>query len=133
MEKPGISCVCVTHGRPWLLEEAIESFNMQYYAGDAELLIVNDCPEQELRMAEDVDNITIMNLSEPITNLSTKFNIAVQAASYNLIAWWEDDDISLPHRLISSEAKIGDKAGYKQGRSWFWHNSLHVPSLILFF
>ena len=46
-----ISCLCCTYGRPpdrqYLLEEALQSFIQQSYP-DKELIIVNDCPEQEL-------------------------------------------------------------------------------------
>src|SRR5690349_243347 len=46
-----VSCICATYNRPphfqWLLEEAIESFLRQDYA-EKELIVLNDCPEQEL-------------------------------------------------------------------------------------
>ena len=34
-----VSAVCITYGRPALLEEAIESFLRQTFSGDSELVI----------------------------------------------------------------------------------------------
>lgn len=92
-----ISCVCPTHGRAHVIGEAVESFRRQTYGGDMEMLILNDCPEQPLSC--DVPGVRIINLSEPIPDASLKFNRAVEEADGGLIAWWEDDDISLPDRV----------------------------------
>lgn len=96
-----ISCVCPTHGRAHVIGEAVESFRRQTYGGDMEMLILNDCPEQPLSC--DVPGVRIINLPEPIPDASLKFNRAVEEADGDLIAWWEDDDISLPLRLEYSE------------------------------
>lgn len=92
-----ITCVCPTHGRAHVIGEAVESFLRQTYRGDKELLIVNDCPEQPLEC--DAPGVRIINLLEPIPDASAKFNRAVAEADGDLIAWWEDDDISLPMRI----------------------------------
>ena len=45
---PPVSCMCLTYGRPHLLEEAIESFLRQDYQGQKELIVLNDLPQEEL-------------------------------------------------------------------------------------
>lgn len=118
-----ITCVCVTHGRPYFLNEAAESFLRQERDGfDAELLIYSDCPEQELVC--DLPDVRVVNLSEPVPDLSSKFNMAVREARGELVAWWEDDDISLPSRLRHSLVGMGDACYFKQGSAWFWNDGL---------
>jgi len=43
-----ISAKCITYGRVDFLEEALQSFLLQDYAGERELVIVNDYPLQTL-------------------------------------------------------------------------------------
>ena len=47
-ETPPVSCMCLTYGRPHLLEEAVESFLRQDYRGLKELVVVNDLSDQHL-------------------------------------------------------------------------------------
>lgn len=122
--KPVITCLCPTHGRAHLVEEAVESYLRQWPCGvETELLIVNDCPEQTLRC--DAPGVRIINLPEPITDLSAKFNTAVELASGDWIAWWEDDDISLPFRLRNTIRDCddhGDLSYFKQEFAFVWHD-----------
>ncbi len=101
-----ITCVCPTHGRAHVIGEAVESFLRQTYKGEMEMLILNDCPEQPLEC--DAPGVRIINLPEPIPDASSKFNRAVAEADGDLIAWWEDDDISLPGRLLNMEDTMSD-------------------------
>ena len=103
MSNPGISCVCLTYGRSWLLAEAIESFTRQDYDGPSELIIVNDYPEITIKVnyveLDDNQHITVLNLPKRMTSLNDKFDLGVKVAQYPLVAMWDDDDISLVHRL----------------------------------
>jgi GT2 family glycosyltransferase len=47
-EKLPISYMCLTYGRPKVLEEAIESFLRQDYKGEKELVVLNDFADQTL-------------------------------------------------------------------------------------
>lgn len=119
-----ISCVCPTHGRAHVIGEAVESFRRQTYGGDMEMLILNDCPEQPLSC--DVPGVRIINLPEPIPDASLKFNRAVEEADGDLIAWWEDDDISLPGRVEGLHDRWSGLPGYcyaeyiKPMRAFMW-------------
>lgn len=120
-----ISCVCITHGRAHIIGEAVESYLRQDDCGvETEMLIYNDCPEQPLVC--NAPGVRVVNLSEPIRDVSLKFNAAVSDARGNLVAWWEDDDISLPWRLADSyrmmRAGGGTARYYKHSHAWCWNN-----------
>lgn len=129
MEK--ITCVCPTHGRAWAIGETIESFLRQEPCGyETELLILNDCIEQPLICYS--PRVRIINLPDYVTNVCRKFDLAVKAAESEWIAWWEDDDISLPHRLrMSVERGISKGTAYRQTTAWHLNNGalsfLHAP------
>jgi len=124
MKKPAITCLCPTHGRAHIIGEAIESYLRQDPCGvETELLIVNDCPEQPLDVS--APGVRVVNIYEPIPDYSLKMNKAVELAAGDLIAWWEDDDISLPFRLRMSFPWI--ERGfeyYKQSRAWMWQSGI---------
>ena len=104
MNKPAISCVCLTYGRTWLLAEAIESYLRQDYQGQSELIILNDFAGMTLEIDAETygERIKIINLPKRMTSLNDKFDLGVKFAQYPLICMWDDDDISLPHRLSVS-------------------------------
>jgi len=97
---PKVSCFCPTFGRPNLLEEAIESFLRQDYAGEKELVILNDYPEQTLHF--DHPEIVIKNVSKHILPLGKKFNETANLCSGDILFPWDDDDIYLPWKLSYS-------------------------------
>jgi len=123
MSNPVISCVMPTHGRAHHVCESVQSYLNQIPCGvETELVILNDCPEQTLTC--DLPGVRVINVPLWQGDLSTKFNEAVALAAGEYIAWWEDDDISLPFRL-SHSLKVAQqtKAGYvKQSHAWCWNS-----------
>jgi cellulose synthase/poly-beta-1,6-N-acetylglucosamine synthase-like glycosyltransferase len=117
---PLVSCICPTYGRPpayqHLLEEAIESFLRQDYP-NKELIVLNDCPGQELVC--DAPGVRVVNAPERFATLGEKYNAAVDLAHGDLLAPWEDDDISLPWRLSLSVERLGDADYFNPQRYWF--------------
>ncbi len=117
---PMVSCICMTYARPpesqWLLEEAIESFLRQTYP-NKELIILNDCPQQELVC--DAPGVRIVNAPMRYPTLGDKDNAAIAIARGELIARWDDDDISLPWRLSFSVERIGDADYFNPRAYWF--------------
>ena len=113
--------MCPTFARPpaylHLLEEVVESFRLQTYAGPKELIILNDCPTQQLSC--DLAGVRVVNLSERMPTLGQKYNEMVRLAKYDLLAPAEDDDISLPDRLAQAEERIGDAHAWNPQRSYF--------------
>lgn len=116
VEPVGISCLCRTYGRTALLEEAIQSFLAQDFPGPKELIILNDLDAQELRFAH--PDVTILNVYERYPTLGDKCNALVEHARYDLLAPWDDDDISLPSRLSTSVC--GLQSGYFKPASAFF-------------
>jgi glycosyltransferase involved in cell wall biosynthesis len=118
---PGVSCICCTYSRPALLEEAIESFLRQDYAGPKELIIINDFADQTL--IYDHPQVRIINLMQRMHSVGEKINTAVALAAYDLICPWDDDDIYLPHRLRLSVSRLDPKRGiFKAAQAFFWNN-----------
>lgn len=123
MNMPLVSCLCATYNRPrshqYLLEEAIESFVRQTYP-NKELIVLNDCPGQELVC--DATGVRVVNVPERFPSLGDKWNAAVELARGDLLAPWNDDDISLPKRLTFSVERLGDADYFNPRRYWF-HDS----------
>lgn len=92
-----ISCKCITYGRVEFLEESIESFLRQEYAGDYELVIINDYPLQKLHF--DHPKIRIYNLDFTFNTIGEKENFAISSCKYDNIAVWDDDDLAMPNHL----------------------------------
>jgi len=102
-----------------LLSEAVESFRRQRLgAVTAELLIVNDCAEQQIVC--DVPGVRVINLPDQVPDLSDKFNLGMQESSAKWIAFWDDDDISLPDRVADSVTRAGTTLAYRPTLCWNW-------------
>jgi len=115
-----ISCCCPTHGRAHVIGEAIESYLRQEPCGvETELVVLNDCEEQPLVC--EAPGVRIFNVDQ-MTGVCEKFDVVVNLARGEYIAWWEDDDISLPHRLKRSVEMLKDGAAYKQKNAWYMQN-----------
>ena len=120
---PLVSCICPTYNRPpryqHLLEEAIASFLRQDYP-NKELIVLNDCPGQELICDE--PGVRVVNVAERYPSIGDKQNAAVGLARGELIAPWDDDDISLPWRLSLSVERLGDGDYFNPRSYWFLDN-----------
>jgi glycosyltransferase involved in cell wall biosynthesis len=129
---PPVSCICPTYGRPHLLEEAIQSFIDQDYAGRKELIVLNDLDDQRLRF--DHPEVSIVNVSQRFRTLGEKYNALVALASNDVLFPWDDDDISLPNRLSLSVKRFDPEKGfYKPATAWVWNDGrLDGPESNLF-
>lgn len=102
-----------------LLEETVFWFTRQTVKpGTAELLILNDDPHQTLVC--DVPDVNIVNLDVPLPTLGDKYNAMLWLARGAYIFPWEDDDISLPHRIEQGLAILNSGYDYfNPGGSWY--------------
>jgi len=121
--QPAVSCICLTYGRPEVLEEALASFLSQEYAGPKELIIVNDYKEQTLVFAH--PEVRVFNVPKRFATVGEKMNAAVALASHDLLFVWDDDDIYLPHRLRFSIEQFDPRKGFfKPDKAWFWNDGV---------
>lgn len=99
---PLVSCLCVTLGRPRLLERAITCFRGQRYP-EKELVIVYesfDEPTKDiLAGVGDPDIVKIEAPAEPGLTLGALRNMAVAKCSGDYFCQWDDDDYSHPERI----------------------------------
>jgi len=115
---PPVSCMCLTYGRPHVLEEAIGSFLLQDYEGEKELIVLNDLPDQEL--AFDHPEVKIINVKKRFRGMGEKRNACAALCSHDLLFVWDDDDICLPWRLSFCAQKLGEgRRFFKPARSFF--------------
>jgi glycosyltransferase involved in cell wall biosynthesis len=130
--QPAVSCICLTYGRPQVLEEAIYSFLLQDYGGRKELIVLNDYAGQTLYF--DHSEVQVINCPKRFRTVGEKMNAAVALASHDLLFVWDDDDIYLPHRLrFSVECFDKQKGFFKPEQAWLWkRGELSGPFVNLF-
>lgn len=120
----GASCLCLTYGRPALLEEAIESFIRQQWDGPKELIVLNDHPYQELLC--DHPEVRIFNLKSRLPTLGEKRNFSVSLARYDQLLIWDDDDIHLPWRIAETMNVLAESQYFKSRQLWVWeHDAIY--------
>lgn len=124
MNKPLVSCQCITYNRPELLEEAIESFHRQDYECDKELVILNDGAQT---LVYDHPEVKIINSPIRFNSIGEKRNACVALCKGDVIFPWDDDDISLPWRISYSLEKKGSGRYWKNKRAWCWQNGKIKP------
>lgn len=108
LTQPPISCMCPTFARPrQIVEEAVYSFLNQDYAGDKELLILNDFDRQ--RFVFEHPQVRVVNVPSRFHSVGEKRNAAAALCRHDLLAVWDDDDIYLPHRLSFSVSRYDER------------------------
>lgn len=116
-----ISCLMPTYNRPTnhphLLAHAVASFLSQDWP-DKELIIGNDCPEQELLC--DCPGVVVLNYHQRFQSLGRKIEDMAKRATGELLCRWDDDDWSMPWRLSYSAAKIGDRLEWRPANYWWY-------------
>lgn len=113
---PKVSAFCATYGRPFCLEEAIYSFLKQDYAGEKELVVLNDLEDQCLFF--DHPEVKIINSKKRITPLSEKFNQCISYCTGEYIFVWEDDDIYLPWKMTYTINNLDKNGCYHTGKAF---------------
>lgn len=116
---PTVSVLCMTFGRPTLLQEVVESFRRQTFT-DAELVILNDNPYQRL-VCGGVPNVHVVNATRRYPTVEAKRATLVERTKGRYLQFWDDDDIHLPHQLqahIDQLALTRGGGGSKLMRCW---------------
>jgi hypothetical protein len=120
-QMPAVSCICLTHGRLPLLEEAIYSFLQQKYAGVKELVVLNDNHRHQLEYSH--PEVKVFNFPTTFRSSVHGWNAAVALSTHDLLFMWDVADIHLPHRLSLSVAEFDPNIGFsKQAAAFLWHD-----------
>lgn len=102
---PLISCVCltVTPKRFHLLPDALRSYRQQTYS-PRELLVINDGKPLVSRAPD----VRVINLPDRGRrwSIGEKRNVGIREAHGEFLAVWDDDDVSLPSRLVEQMAVL---------------------------
>jgi glycosyltransferase involved in cell wall biosynthesis len=99
-----------------LLEEAVESFLRQDWQGAKELIIVNDCVDQEIIFTH--PEVVVINLPRRVRTLGEKRNVSVALARYDWLLPWDDDDICLPWRISVTASALANEQFFKCPTAW---------------
>lgn len=120
---PYVSLLIATYARISWLEEALFCALHQDYGGRLEILIVNDCPRQELICKH--PSVRVVNAAR-FPTLGAKRNAMVKAAAGEYVAWLDDDDLALPwyvERLAGglspgAKAVVSRRCFHLRGETW---------------
>lgn len=109
--KTSISVLTLTYQRHELLEEAIQSFLLQDFSGDSEMVIINDCPEVKYYI--DHPKIKIINCSTRFSSIGKKLEYGYKQCKYEYIYRLDDDDLLAPNALQLASTIIVDNPNYE--------------------
>jgi glycosyltransferase involved in cell wall biosynthesis len=103
-QSPLISCLCVTHGKPKMLERAIACFNYQSYTSK-QLVIVYEETDSSTRtyiesqiFTPDIKIVAIPD-SQSKPTLGELRNRSIRESDGDYVCQWDDDDWYSPDRL----------------------------------
>jgi len=122
---PKVSAQCITFGRTFQLDEAVESFLKQDYPGEKELVILND--SNKMKIVADIPGVIVHNEAKRFPTIGGKRNRCCELCTGDLIFPWDDDDICLPHRISYSLQQMKNKHYYKPDRFWYWSGGRVSP------
>lgn len=122
---PFVSAICPTFGRApahlHLLEECLYWWTQQDYPIEKrELVIYNDAANQTIICH--TPGVRVINTATRCRTLGGKYDEAITASIGNIIIPWEDDDISLPHRITQVVGKLKDRFYFNPEARWYQEN-----------
>jgi glycosyltransferase involved in cell wall biosynthesis len=122
-----ISCKMITYGRVEFLEESLHSFLLQDYAGEKELVIVNDYPLQKLIF--DHPQVRIYNLDKTFETIGEKENYATELCKGDIICQWDDDDVAMPWHLRNVEKYFVEESDLLHWERGVFFNNSEITSI----
>ena len=109
-DPPPVSVVIATRDRPEMLREALAAVREQTYAGPVETIVVYDQEEPDESLASDGDRPVRVVANDHKPGLAGARNSGVAAASGDLVAFCDDDDLWLPGKLAAQVPLLADPA-----------------------
>lgn len=95
---PKVSCMVPTYNRQERLKRSIHMFTQQTYP-NLEMIIIDDSDTPLCNSYVLPHNVRYIHLKAR-RSIGYKRNMAIQLAQGDWIAFWDDDDIHLPDRLL---------------------------------
>lgn len=94
-----VSILTLTYQRHELLEEAIQSYLLQYepYKDESEMVIINDSPDVKYVFKH--PNVKIINLKKRFSSIGKKLEWGFSQCKYEWIYRLDDDDLLSPYAL----------------------------------
>jgi len=117
----------ITYGRVEFLEESLHSFLLQDYAGEKELVIVNDYPLQKLIF--DHPQVRIYNLDKTFETIGEKENYATELCKGDIICQWDDDDVAMPWHLRNVEKYFVEESDLLHWERGVFFNNSAISSI----
>jgi glycosyltransferase involved in cell wall biosynthesis len=112
---PTVSVVIATRDRPVLLRNAVASVLAQRYPGDVEVIAVFDQSEPEDELARDevgehggARRVRVLRNGRT-PGLAGARNTGITAATTDLVAFCDDDDLWLPGKLDAQVARLAEE------------------------
>ena len=106
---PAVGVVLVTHNRPQLMRQALESILEQDYPGEIDVVVVYDRSEPELTLAQNHPRRRVRVLANDRTaGLAGGRNTGILALRTEWVALCDDDDLWLPGKLIGQLRRLAE-------------------------
>ena len=115
---PPVICLCPTYGRPQhLIANTIACFQAQTYP-NKRLLICDDLGNIAYRNT--IPNVLLMQTDQRYRSLPEKYNHMLSQVSVTdgIVVVWEDDDLYLPHHIVSCVDALQGHAWAHPQRVW---------------
>lgn len=110
-ESPLVSVVIATRGnRPEMLADALRAVVDQTYAGPIETIVVFDQtdPDQSLVSADEHRSVRVVGNTDRSPGLAGARNTGILAATGDLVAFCDDDDVWRPAKIERQVDTLGD-------------------------
>jgi glycosyltransferase involved in cell wall biosynthesis len=109
VESPTVSVVIATRDRPQLLAKAVEAVHAQDYPGTVECVVVFDQAEPDTLIArQDPRRPVVVVRNDRTPGLAGARNTGATAASGELLAFCDDDDVWRPAKLRLQVARLAE-------------------------
>jgi glycosyltransferase involved in cell wall biosynthesis len=119
MSDPQISAIICTHNRAAYLGAAIDSLLTQDFAGDYEVIVVDNASSDRTRAVIEarLPHARLQYVYEPVTGLSVARNTGARVARSPLLAYLDDDAVASPtwlhtlHTAFQTDEKLAVAGG----------------------
>ncbi len=128
-----VSAIIATRNRPEMLAEAITAVMEQSYAGTIEVLVVFDqsVPDHSVERRTASRSVRVLtNTHRP--GLAGARNTGIEAAVGTFVAFCDDDDVWLPHKVAAQVALLAQRPNAQFATcdiSVQYNNELHLRPL----